>query len=165
VTVGLDETVSFHSAAGQRITTRRYERPSFRGQVDDGYQEMSAEISVDVASGRIAIMRAHYGVLLDGQSRSETHIPGVGGIEQHTGWSHIAMQGADVLLTSEGSGILRWDLGGKRLLSYFFSGPMRQYLEIDLPGAWDMVWIPSTGELCCLGGSVATAGSTELSIP
>lgn len=158
VTAGLDHSVSFHSAAGRRTATQRYERPSFRGQAG-GYIRMAAEISADVASGRIAIMRDYYGVLLDGQGRGETHIPRVGGIEQHVGWHHIAMQGSDVLLTSEGPGILRWDLSGhQRLLSYFNDGP-RQYRGIGLAGAWDMVWIPSIAELCCTAGYVGDSGN------
>jgi hypothetical protein len=157
VTASLDHTLSFHSAVGRRIATQRYELPSFRGQVA-GYIGMAAEISVDQASGRIAVMRDYYGVLLDGQARSETHIPRVGGIEQHVGWHHIAMQGADVLLTSEGSGILRWDLSGYRKLSYFDEG-LLQYRKIDLPGVGDMVWIPSTGELCCTSAYLGDSGN------
>jgi hypothetical protein len=158
VTASLGHTVSFHSAAGHKVTTSRYDRPSPRGE-DGGPAGMTARVCVDAGSGRIAVMRDCYGVLLDGQARGEARIPAVGGIEQHGSWHRIAVQGADVLLTSHSSGIFRWDLRPSPDLSRSGQGIQRDYQQIDLPGARDMVWIPATGELCCSGGDAGDSGN------
>jgi hypothetical protein len=160
VTAGLGHTVSFHSAAGHRVTTSRYELPAPPGNAA-GPAGMAAGICVDAGSGRITVMRDRYGVILDGQARGEARIPAVGGIEQRAGWRRIAMQGADVLLTSQSSGIFRWDLPGRGSSSRSGQGLRRDYLRIDLPGAWDMAWIPVTGELCCSGGRAGGSGNVH----
>ena len=160
VTAGLGHTVSFHSSAGHRVATLGYERPSSGGQAG-GHAGMAAQVCADPGSGRIAVMRDCYGVLLDGQARGEARIPVVGGIEQHTGWHRLAVQGADVLLTSHSSGIFRWDLSGRRNLSQSGEGFRRDYLQVDLPGARDVLWIPETGELCCTGDYPGDSGNVH----
>ncbi|MGD0560652.1 MAG: hypothetical protein ABSA93_37495, partial [Streptosporangiaceae bacterium] len=87
-------------------------------------------------------------------------IPTVGEIEQHLGWHRVSLQGADIILTSHGSGIMRWHLGGgRRRLTYMDAGFRRDYQDIDLPGTWDMAWIPASGELVCRAGSTGDSGN------
>lgn len=161
VTVSLDHTLTFHDDEGRKLTTSRYERPRARGRAAE-YISRKAAVVVDQASGRIVVMRDYYGVLLDGNARDADRVPTVGEFEQSVGWHRVCLQGGDFVLTSHGSGIMRWYPGGQdRRLSAFkdYSGfadlNRSDYDGIELSGAWDMVWIPASGELCCTGASWA----------
>ena len=150
VTVDLNYIVAFHDAAGRRTTTLYYELPNFRDHESE-YSGMPAQISVDAASGKIAVMRDWFGVLLDGRRRDENYIPWVSAIEGSRGWRHMALQGEDHMLTSWGRELLVWYLRGSQDRHTLFEGTGR-YRKVE-HGVVTMIWIPSTGELCCIGGT------------
>jgi hypothetical protein len=156
VSVDLDYAVSFHDAAGRRTATYRYTLPDFRDlphEYDDILHLFGgakrAQISVDAASGRIVVMRDWFGLVFDARGRSETTLPRVAGLEQHRAWRNITFQGAKDVVTAEGRRMFAWDFNGYRLLRSEFESGCR-YIEHP---ALSMVWIPATGELCCISGA------------
>ena len=143
VTARLGNLLGFHDSLGREVETVRYSSPW------TDYASHAASIAVDHRSGRIAVMRAHYGILLDGQRRTASQVPVVGRLRRPVDWRGICLRGGDHLVVSEGMELELWNLAGYRA--------ERSYWDDDRPNAtlrtraiWDVTWIWARDEICCV---------------
>lgn len=148
VTARLGNAVGFHDSTGREVATVRY-GDQFTGQWTDylsGYSSTVASITVDQESGRIAVMRDHYGVLLDGEKRTQYTIPLVGRLTRPISWHGVCLRGGGHLVVADSSGLERWHLTSSFERSYWSMGA--DVTRTMRPGAWDVTWIRARDEIC-----------------
>ncbi|MGW0710716.1 hypothetical protein ACWD4G_32970 [Streptomyces sp. NPDC002643] len=148
VTARLGNVVGFHDSTGREVTTARY-GDQFTGQWTDypsGYSSTVASITVDQHSGRIAVMRDHYGVLLDGEKRTQYTIPLIGRLNRPASWHGICLRGADHLVVADSSGIELWNMTRFLERSYWDEGA--DVTRSMRPGGWDVTWLRARNEIC-----------------
>lgn len=145
VTARLDDTLGFHDGTGREVATVRYSS-RFADRLPGYTSARRTSITVDQESGRIAMMRGSYGVLLDGESRTQHTIPVVGRLKRPANWHGIALRGADHLVVAGGSELELWNLSGCSERSYWDDGAgVTRYLST---APWDVTWIRARNEIC-----------------
>src|SRR5262249_48420727 len=107
----------------------------------------------DPRNERIAVMRSHYGILLDGEMRTPGDIRVVGRLERPLDWNKICLLEGDVLVVSEGSQLERWDLSFSQYIGQsWWKDLPRAFLPVRT-GGWDVIWIRTRDEICYMDGS------------
>ncbi|NNN29399.1 hypothetical protein HLK59_03325 [Streptomyces sp. S3(2020)] len=157
VTARLGNVIGFHDTTGREVSTLRYgER--WTGQWSDyppGYSSTAASITVDQESGRIAVMRAHYGVLLDEGERTEYTIPVVGKLTRPLSWRGVCLRGGDDLVVADSSELELWERPDIFERSYWERGA--DVTRRIRHGASEVTWIRARDEICYRSCAVGSA--------